>query len=136
MGLIPGRKPSKKQRATRAAGKAGKKVTKAKVVQKAPKTAATVWAGKRSGRIVKGAAVVIVGIITLRVIRSKTSGGSRRARLTPRPFRPRAPYPIPRNPRPARRSTAARRSPTPPPRTRHPSRRPPRRPMGTRARTW
>lgn len=98
MGLIPGRKPSKKQRATRAAGKAGKKVTKAKVVQKAPKTAATVWAGKRSGRIVKGAAVVIVGIITLRVIRSKTSGGSEEGSADATPFPTASPVPDPAQP--------------------------------------
>jgi hypothetical protein len=85
MGLIPGRKPSKKQRATRAAGKAGKKVTKAKAVQKAPKTAAAVWAGKRSGKVIKGVAVVVIGLVTFKAIRSKAAQKEAPAAGTPFP---------------------------------------------------
>lgn len=71
MGLIPRRNQSKKQKAVRAAGNAGKKVAKAKAVQKAPKTAAAVWTGKRSGKIIKGAAVAIVGAVTFKALRAR-----------------------------------------------------------------
>jgi hypothetical protein len=97
MGLIPRRKPSKKQRAVRAAGNAGKKVTKAKAVQKAPKTAAAVWAGKRSGKIVKGVAAVIVGVVTLKAIRSRT-GGKKEAPADATPFPTTTPVPDPGQP--------------------------------------
>jgi hypothetical protein len=76
VGLIPGRHQSKKQRAVKAAGKAGKKVTKAKAVQKAPKTAAAVWTGKRSGKIVKGIGAAALALVTLQVLRSKLGGKS------------------------------------------------------------
>jgi hypothetical protein len=51
MGLIRKRKTSKKQKAAGAA--------------------AAVWAGKRSGKMIKGAAIAIVGLITLKAVRSK-----------------------------------------------------------------
>ena len=66
MSVIPKRK-SKKQKALK---KAGKTAAKAKAVQKAPKAAATVWTGKRSGKVLKGAVVAVVGIVTLRTIRA------------------------------------------------------------------
>jgi hypothetical protein len=76
VGLIPGRKQSKKQKAVKAAGKAGKTVVKAKAVQKAPKTAAAVWTGKRSGKIVKGVGAAVLALVTFRVVRSKLGGKS------------------------------------------------------------
>ena len=97
MGLIPRRKPSKKQRAARAAGKAGKTVVKAKAVQKAPKAAAAVWAGRRSGKIIKGVAVAIVGAITFKAIRSRT-GGKHDAPADPSPFPTTTPVPDPGQP--------------------------------------
>jgi hypothetical protein len=97
MGLVPRRKPSKKQRAVRTAGNAGKKVAKAKAVQKAPKTAAAVWTGKRSGKIVKGVAVAIVGVVTLRAIRSKM-GGQKEAPAPATPFPDTPPVPDPGQP--------------------------------------
>jgi len=39
--------------------------------QKAAGVAAGLWAGKRSGRALKGAAVAIVGLLTLKAVRSK-----------------------------------------------------------------
>jgi uncharacterized membrane protein YebE (DUF533 family) len=83
MSLIPSRSTSKKaqaakaaSKATKTAGKAGKKVAKAKAVQKAPKTAAAVWTGKRSGKIVKGVGIAILGAITFKALRSKLKGGA------------------------------------------------------------
>jgi hypothetical protein len=93
MGLIPKRNTSKKHKAARAASKAGKKVTKAKAVQKAPKTAAAVWAGKRSGKVVKGVAIAIVGIITLKAVRSKLAKHDEPA--TPPSFPDTTPVPDP-----------------------------------------
>jgi hypothetical protein len=97
MGLIPGRKQSKKQRAAKAAGKAGKKVAKAKAVQKAPKTAAAVWTGKRSGKIVKGVGVAIVGFVTFKAIRSKL-GHKEEPAATATPFPDTTPVPDPGQP--------------------------------------
>lgn len=75
MRLIPTRKASKKQKAMKAAGKASKKVAKAKAVQKAPKTAAAVWTGRRSGKLLKGAAMAVVGVVTLKAIRRRMHAG-------------------------------------------------------------
>jgi hypothetical protein len=82
MSLIPSRSKSKKakaakvaSKATKTAGKAGKTVVKTKAVQKAPKTAAAVWTGKRSGKIVKGVGIAILGAITFKALRSKRKGG-------------------------------------------------------------
>ncbi|UGS38793.1 hypothetical protein [Capillimicrobium parvum] len=83
MNVIPKRK-SKKQKALK---KAGKTAAKAKAVQKAPKAAATVWAGKRSGKIVKGAIVAVVGVVTLKAIRSKMKGGDQPAPPQPQSYR-------------------------------------------------
>ncbi len=77
--------------------KAGKKVAKTKAVQKAPKTAAAVWAGKRSGKIVKGVAIAIVALITLQAIRSKT-GGDKQAAADAPPFPDATPAPDPGQP--------------------------------------
>lgn len=48
---------------------------KQKAIKKAPKAAAAVWAGKRSGKVVKGVAIAIVGVVTLRALRKRFSGG-------------------------------------------------------------
>ena len=97
MGLIPRRKPSKKQRAARAAGKASQKVVKAKAVQKAPKTAAAVWTGRRSGKIVKGAIVAVVGVVTLKAVRAKL-GGKKEEPASAAPFPDTTPVPDPGQP--------------------------------------
>lgn len=83
MSLIPSRSTSKKKqaakataKASKATAKAAKKVAKAKAVQKAPKTAVAVWTGKRSGKILKGVGIAILGAITLKAIRGKMQGGS------------------------------------------------------------
>lgn len=83
MSLIPSRSTSKKKqaakataKASKATAKAAKKVAKAKAVQKAPKTAVAVWTGKRSGTILKGVGIAILGAITLKAIRGKMQGGS------------------------------------------------------------
>jgi hypothetical protein len=82
MSLIPSRSTSKKKKAakatakaSKATAKAAKKVAKAKAVQKAPKTAAAVWTGKRSGKILKGAGIAILGAITFKAVRGRMKGG-------------------------------------------------------------
>lgn len=73
MGLIPTRSKSKKQKAVDAAGKAGKKAGD------------TVAKAKPSGKVLKGAIVAIVGVVTLQAIRSKMSKKGAPADATPFP---------------------------------------------------
>ncbi len=96
MGLIS-RRQSRKQKAVRAAGKAGKKVTQTKAVQKAPETAAAVWTGKRSGKIVKAVALAVVGFVTLKAIRSRM-GKSQEEPASATPFPDANPVPDPGQP--------------------------------------
>lgn len=85
MSVIPKRKPkSKKARALQKAGKTAGKVT---VVTKAPKAAASAWSGKRSGKVIKGALVAVVGLVTLKAVRSKLKGGAEPAPPPPQSYR-------------------------------------------------
>jgi len=96
MQLKPKRKTSKKQKA----------------LKKAPKAAAAVWAGKRSGKVVKGVAIAIVGVVTLRALRKRFSGGDEPAaaddsyRTSPTPASSQQSSPVSNGAAPAQEETA------------------------------
>jgi hypothetical protein len=73
MQLIPTRK-SRSQRAMRTVGKAGRTALKLRMVQRAPKAAAAVWVGRRSGTILRATSLTILGLAIARAIRDRTSG--------------------------------------------------------------
>jgi hypothetical protein len=79
MQLIPKRQ-SKRQRAVRAATKgakkAGKTAVKVKMVQRAPKAAAAIWAARRSGGVMRAAAIGTIGVVTLRALRKRGQGAA------------------------------------------------------------
>jgi hypothetical protein len=76
MSLVSTRSKSKKQKAAQVAGTAGRTVAKVAVVRKAPRAAGAVWAGRRSGKVLRGAVLAVVGVVTLRAIRKRRAGGS------------------------------------------------------------
>jgi hypothetical protein len=121
MKLVPTRR-SKKQKAIRAAGKVGKKAVKAKAVQKAPKTAVAVWAGRRSGKILRGAVIAVAGVVTLKALRKKRQGSSGGGSTSPESYRSsptpassqQSPKPDPAAPKPSSAAEKEGVAPTPP----------------------
>jgi hypothetical protein len=64
--------------------------------QKAAGAAAAVWAGKRSGKVVRGVAIAIVGIVTLKALRSRM--GKHEEPAAAEPFPDTTPVPDPGQP--------------------------------------
>jgi hypothetical protein len=64
--------------------------------QKAAGAAAAVWAGKRSGKVVRGAAIAIVGLVTLKALRSRM--GKHEEPAAAEPFPDTTPVPDPGQP--------------------------------------